>query len=1157
MGQTKKYPWWSRVLKIVLWTAMAAVLLVVGTLVCAVSTLRPEHLTPIVERVANRSLDADVSVGRVELGLRASWPFLTLRVDSLSVVSGAMQRLPADVRRGLPAYADTLLSLNSLSGGINLAALATGEIALSDIVVDGAGVNIAIASDGTPNYAIVAADTTASDTTAMKLPAISLHSFELRNPRLIRYYASANDTHASDSLDLQLRPTSLTDSGHPRYTLQAGGNLRMPMLGEFNLWELPFSVDGDLRWDPADPARLELENVSAGAAFLMTHFSADVDFSEPLTLRSLDFVLDPVRVDTLLSCLPDSVRRSSRVLKTLYTDAQAGVGVRLTSPFNTATDTIPWADVSFDVAPCRVELGRSRLHDVEIRLRASLRGNDMSAASVDIERLHVAGPATDLTLSGTVAELGADPLMDLTLEGYSALGRLPAVLLDYVAGSLQGNLHADFSLKGRPSMFDRNSFHKLIARGKLKADGLYWLADDTVRAGYVRHAEFSFGTNERITTVKGRHADSLLTASIALDSVSYLDHNISAIVTGLHLGVGASNRQATADTTAIAPMGGGLKIATMRVQTITDSGGVVGRDLSGRITMLRYKGESTRPQFDAEINVGRLAAGVPDFRFLLMESNVKAHAHMHPPSARQKRIKHMADSLHKCHPELAMDSVYALALHEYRHRGKHRPRVHPELTADDREIIDWGTSKGLRRLLTDWTLTGSVTAKRAGIYTPVFPLRNRVRNFNVDFSTDSVLLRNVQYKVGHTDLTMTGRVTNIRRALTSRTGRQPLRMDFDLVSDTIDINQLADAVFRGAAYSQRKAAGHVAHMSDLSELIHDDATGEIDLAGTDTVAGPVLIPGNVEAEMRVRANNVMYSDLLLHNLRGTALMMNGRLNFHDFSAGSDVGKVNLSALYSAPTASDMQFGFGLLLNGFNISRFLKMVPAIDSIMPLMRDISGIIDANIAATVDVLPNMDLSLPSLNAAIHLRGDSLRLLDGSTYRTMAKWLMFKDKQKDIIDSMSVELLVDSGMMQLFPFVFNFDRYRLGVQGYNDMALNFDYHVAVLRSPIPFKFGINLKGNPDHFKVRLGKARFNERTAIERTAIVDTTRVNLLRQIEGVFRRGVRDSRIAPLKFSSRPSAQPIDLSSDTLSHADSLALIREGLIPAPEPLPSPKMK
>lgn len=1142
------YPIWRRLLKIVLWTAMAVVLLVVGSLVCLVTMLRPERLTPLVERVANRTLDADVTVGRMELGLRSTLPFLTLQVDSLTVVSRAMRALPEDKRVGLPAYADTLLTLRGLTGGINLAALARGGIDLSDIVLDAPGVNVVIAADGTANYNIVGLDST-DDTTRHSgpLPALSISRFEIRAPRPARYF-DASAPAGPDSLIVRLLPAWLSGKDNPRYTVSFGGNLHMPMLGGYNLWQLPFAIDGGLRWSPSEPSRLQLENMNAVAAFLHSRFSADIDLSDPLTLRSLEFELDPVGLDTLLTCMPDSLVRSMPVLRALRTDAAAAVAMRITRPFNTATDTIPYADVSLDIEPCNLEIGRSRLHDVEARLRAELRGNDIAAAILRIDRLHMAGPATDLTFEATVSDIGSDPYFDGSLQGYSDLRRLPRQLLDLLHGSLNGTLRADLRIAGRPSMFSRDGFHNLLARGRLQGDGLYWLADDTVRAAYVHRATFAFGTQERIKGGSGR-ADSLLQADIALDSLSYLDNDITVAATGFTLGVAASNRHASADTTAIIPMGGGLKIASLRLFSLADSLGVVGRGLGGRIVMRRYQGEARRPQFDVSIEASRLASGSPDMRFLLNEAHINAHAHMLPPTERQKRVRQKADSLRSVHPELSLDSVYALAIAQHRRRPGAVPRVHAATDASDREIMEWGTSRGLARLLTRWKLEGSVTALRAGLYTPIFPLRNRVRNFNLTFDTDSVRLDNVQYKVGRSDFTLNGRISNIRRALTSRRGRQPLRMNFELVSDTVDINQLAAATFAGAAYLQRRASGQSSGMSVFSDMDSEES-GEPEAIASDTIAGPLLIPTNINAELHLRANNVIYSDQLLHNLTGEALVMNGRLNLHNLRASSDIGSVDLSALYSAPSQDEMQFGFGLVLKDFRIGPFLKLVPAIDSIMPLMRDISGIIDANIAATVDIEPNMDLNLPTLNAAVRLEGDSLRLLDGKTYRTMAKWLMFKDKQHNIIDSMSVELLIDKGMMELFPFVFNLDRYRLGVHGYNDMALNFDYHVAVLKSPLPFRFGINLKGNPDDFKVRLGKARFNERTAVERPAIVDTTRVNLLRQIEGIFRRGLRNSRITPLEVGLRPQAQTIDLDTDTISHADSVALIREGLIPAPEP-------
>ena len=245
----------------------------------------------------------------------------------------------------------------------------------------------------------------------------------------------------------------------------------------------------------------------------------------------------------------------------------------------------------------------------------------------------------------------------------------------------------------------------------------------------------------------------------------------------------------------------------------------------------------------------------------------------------------------------------------------------------------------------------------------------------------------------------------------------------------------------------------------------------------------------------------------------------------------------------------MSFGFGLELKDFYIDKVLELVPAIDSVMPLLRDIKGIINADLAATADLDTAMNFVMPSLNAAIKLEGDSLVLMDAETFRTVSKWLLFKNKKKNMVDKMAVEVLVKDSQLELFPFMFNIDRYKLGVLGYNDLAMNFNYHVSVLKSPIPFKFGITVKGNPDKMKVRLGKAKFKENMAAERVAIVDTTRINLLRQIENVFRRGVdRSSKLKLINTGHKVERFTYEESSDTISHADSLLFIQEGVLPAP---------
>ena len=147
----------------------------------------------------------------------------------------------------------------------------------------------------------------------------------------------------------------------------------------------------------------------------------------------------------------------------------------------------------------------------------------------------------------------------------------------------------------------------------------------------------------------------------------------------------------------------------------------------------------------------------------------------------------------------------------------------------------------------------------------------------------------------------------------------------------------------------------------------------------------------------------------------------------------------------------MHFGFSLDMSRMNIERFLRLVPAVDSILPIMRGFSGIIDAELAATVDIDSSMNMELPTLDAAVKLTGDSLAFIDKDTYATLGKWLRFRDRADNKIKHMSVEMLVRDNMLRIFPFAFDIDRYRLGITGYNDLGLNFDYHISVLNSPLP----------------------------------------------------------------------------------------------------------
>lgn len=40
----------------------------------------------------------------------------------------------------------------------------------------------------------------------------------------------------------------------------------------------------------------------------------------------------------------------------------------------------------------------------------------------------------------------------------------------------------------------------------------------------------------------------------------------------------------------------------------------------------------------------------------------------------------------------------------------------------------------------------------------------------------------------------------------------------------------------------------------------------------------------------------------------------------------------------------------------------------------------------------------------------------------------------------------------------------------------MNFKYHISILKSPLPFKAGVNISGNLDKMKIRVGKAKYKD---------------------------------------------------------------------------------
>lgn len=1117
----------KKFLKILGFSVAGVVLLLIAAISVVVWILTPAKLTPLVEDAARKSLNADVNIGRIELTFWSTFPRLVVDVDSLEIISHSLSTA-ADT---LPAWRDSLVSVQAFHGALILPKLIAGTIAVDRVEIIRPEINLVTAADGSTNSDIVKPSDSDSGSSS-GIPSFSLGRFAISGDMPVRYLSVPDSTYIAATLSA----ASVHGEKNPVYTLNVKGDTRAE-IGKISISDIRLGLGGNISWDPERPTAIKLDRMRAALADVTVDVTTSADFSDSTVINSLNINLLPVAIHSLVAIVPEGIIPESTEIGG---EAMVSADVSLTEPYTVGTDLIPSLTAALTVEEGTARFEEMYLKKLSLKAKAVIDGRDPDMSQLDITELFAVGEGVGFRLSAKVSRPLSDPRVRGTFKGGIVARWLSKRLLNALPCKISGDLKAECDFAFRRSYLTPTEFHRVKFNGQASLADFHLDMRDASASLFIDKASLNLGSDSRISV--GAHTvDSLLTASLRIDSVAFFTPGLDVQGRDWNVGLGMLNVASTADTTVINPIGGRITAGMLSLDNEADSARIRLRDATVSGSLTRFRGSATKPRLSAKITSRRAIYSQNMLRAFISDIDAAVTVYPAPPRL-TRRTRQRMDSIAALYPSLPPDSIYARAMAMSRRR--HTAGIDSLDTANSFNL-DGSTVAMLKK----WGTKGHVKASRIGVFTPLFPIRNVISDLDLKFSSDSLTISNTRYTVGRSRLTVDGSIANISRSLTSRRG-SPIVLDFDIKGDTLDINRIATAMFAGVAY--RKTAEREG-LSSVAEDSEAEMQRVLDKAAENDSAAPIVIPMNIDAALKLNISNVLYSDLTLNHCTGNARLSGGALNLSNVRARTDMGSIDLNALYSAPDETDLRFAFGMLLKDFHIDRFLKLMPSIDSVMPLLNGVSGIINADIAATSELEPDMNINIPTLSAAVKISGDSLVLLDSETFRKVSKWLLFKDKKRNMIDHMEVEMIVDSQRVELFPFIFDMDRYRLGVMGTNDLALNFNYHVAVLKSPIPFKFGINISGNPDKMKIRLGGAKLNEKKLASTTMISDTTRINLVRQIESAFIRGVRNSSRPGLHLNASAPATMQTLgsdASDTISRADSLLFIREGLIESPLP-------
>lgn len=355
---------------------------------------------------------------------------------------------------------------------------------------------------------------------------------------------------------------------------------------------------------------------------------------------------------------------------------------------------------------------------------------------------------------------------------------------------------------------------------------------------------------------------------------------------------------------------------------------------------------------------------------------------------------------------------------------------------------------------------------------PNFPLRTTLSRVDVNFNDDTLQLDNSHLRIGRSNIRLSGQISNIRRFLLR--GRT-LKADLQLKSRRLDLNQLLRAANTATSHMPADSI-----MAQQNALIATEDTltmsSEVDELATDSLTGVALVvlPKNLDVRFNAQVDTVLFSKMKLADFTGNVRVKDQIMSIGNLSTSTQVGKAAMHVSYECKNVKKADVAVAVDMDSVQIGSLIHVMPELDTLLPMMRSFSGSVACELSANAQLDSAMNIQLPTVNAGAWLRGDSLVLMDGETFTEIAKMLMFSKKTENIIDSVSVELLVKNNEIEIFPFMVSMDKYRLGVGGTQGIAGNFNFHVALLK---PIRAGLDVYGtNYDNMKFRLTSSKFKD---------------------------------------------------------------------------------
>lgn len=1069
--------------------------------------LSPSVMTRLVNRYANEFVDGELKFSKASISMFRRFPNVVLSLEDFSITYPA-DRFDLKEKEGVQGHlmfkgcgteADTLASFRKFSASLNVPALLTGSLHIPHIRLDKPRIFAHSYHDGSTNWDIFTLGDRQKDTlqteevtdsTDSKIMQLAIGKVWMSGHPVIVYTDSRDTVFASISMK--------------RFELRGNIKSRRAYSGKVGMTLDSMFVAG----------RLGRDTLALGLDRLYLHEgnrSVNVDAAAKTFMATNGYgrLMIPVKMNGSI----EFPKESEGLISTRnFTLDIASIPVIADADINLKEEGFD-ADGNIRIERCNIKpvidryavrfIPQISQYSTDLFLGMNL-GFDVSSKERMIINANLKKLTAETAGLGVMLKVQADDVTcndpKISMDGRLrvTLDSLAALMPDSLAVEARGMMKAHIKGNARLSQLNIYNFSNADLSGEITADSITVnMPKDTINTSidslhiHLGPEEITVGKDmKKVLHLMG------ITGTIAKADISYKDAIKLNTEDFLVSAKNSMDSEIEMDSLRLHPFSGRISAGKL---SLTDTEGTSIRlnKSSNSFRIMPKRGQTATPTLTLTSRNERIFLRSKFNRAMLSNANLQTKAVLNTVERRQK-AKAFIDSLSRVYPDIPRDSLF---IHLMKSAAGRKPKLPEWMQEEDfaKHDIDISLDKTLAKYFREWDISGGMNIERGMVMSPYFPLRNSLEGFDFKFTNNDISISRLGLKAGESNISASGRLTGLKRSLLGRKGA--LKLDIDINSDGVNADQLLSAYTTGMNFNPETFKGN-------SEDISDEEFMEQVIIDTTGTAAPslIVVPGNIAAEIRLNASDLKYSDLHVNSMTADLIMKERCVQITDTKALTNMGDISMEGFYSTRTKEDLKAGFSLNFMDITAEKVINLMPAVDTIMPLLKSFGGLLNCELAATAQLDTNMNIIMPSINGVMRIGGENLTISDNEMFNKLAKVLMFRNKKKGQIDKMTVEGVIKDSRIEIFPFILEMDRYMLGLSGIQNMDMSYRYHASLIKSPFIIKLGMDVYGPDfDNMKFKLGKAKYKSRNVPVFSTVIDDTKVNLVESIRNIYDRGV----------------------------------------------------